>query len=399
LVLNLKKQPEVQKIADRLWGDIDGVRIKENSVGQGKVVWGMTPSETLRSKGIEPDFGFSGTLNDSQLDYIHRTAGNKEIYFVVNRLARYGIYDTKYRYLTDLPDRYENIICKFRVTGKVPELWDPMTGEIKKIAVYKEDGAYIYLPLHLAPEASVFVVFKDQQPQKHIVEIQKDGKEIFPVASLPGSHFQAIECLNIEGKTLVRTSQSGTYKLKWSDGSEYSFNEENALSEYPVTSQMTLKFINPRGPSEPLKLETLQSWTDFSDKKVRYYSGSADYSTTFMINNDRITNKRIYLDLGNVQEIAEVWINDRHVGVSWIPPFVLDVTGYIKEGENTLTVSVVNSWTNRLIGDSYLPTEQRVTRTNIVKFEGKDKEELIRKSGLTGEVKVILVNEKILNPL
>jgi len=74
----------------------------------------------------------------------------------------------------------------------------------------------------------------------------------------------------------------------------------------------------------------------------------------------------------------------------------LDITGFVKEGVNGLTITVVNSWTNRLIGDSYFPKEKRVTRTNILKFEGDDKEEFLRKSGLTSEVQIILINERTL---
>ena len=86
-------------------------------------------------------------------------------------------------------------------------------------------------------------------------------------------------------------------------------------------------------------------------------------------------------------------------GVSWIAPFILDITGFVKAGENKMTVTVVNSWVNRLIGDSYLPQEQRVTRTNVKKFEGNNREDLIRKSGLIGDVKIIMMNERVLGTL
>ncbi len=387
---------EVQKIAGRLWGNMDGVRVKENNVGKGRVVWGMTPSEVLKSMGIKPDFGFSGTFNDSQLDYIHRSTDKEEIYFVVNRLARHGINDTKYRYLTDLPDRYEEVVCKFRVIGRVPELWDPMTGEMKKISVYKEENGYTYVPLHLNPEGSVFVVFKNLKNNRHIERVQKNGQDIFPKSIAEASQFSVFESLNKEDLTIARVTQPGTYTLKWSDGTLSSFTEENPISKRSISSSLSLKFNKPWGPSEPIKLNSLKSWTEFNDEKIKYYSGSADYSGTFNLIKTDISNKKIYLDLGNVQEIAEVRINDRFAGVSWIAPFILDITGLVKEGVNGLTITVVNSWTNRLIGDSYFPKEKRVTRTNILKFEGDDKEEFLRKSGLTSEVQIILINERTL---
>ena len=389
-----KSDREVQKIADRLWGNMDGLRIKENSVGKGRVVWGMTPTAVLNSMGIQPDFGFSGIFSDSHLDYIHRSTSKEEIYFVVNRLARHGINDTKYRYLTDLPDRYEEVVCKFRVTGKVPELWDPMTGEIKKIAVYKEENGYTYVPLHLNPEGSVFVVFKDEKDTRHIEKIQKDGQGIFPESTLGASLFPIFECIYKDGLTITRVTRPGTYTLQWSDGTQSSFTEENPVGERSISSSLSLKFNKPWGPSEPIKLNNLKSWTDFSNEKIKYYSGSADYTGTFNIGKTDITNKKIYLDIGNVQEIAEVRINESFAGISWVAPFILDITGLIKEGVNELTITVVNSWANRLIGDSYLPREKRAARTNIVKFEGENKEELLRKSGLTSAVRIILINER-----
>ena len=385
---------EVSEIAARLWGDIDGRSVKINNFGKGKVIWGLTPGETLRSIKINPDFSYSSATDSSFLEYIHRSTGEEEIYFVVNRLARYGIYDTKYRYLTDLPDRYEDVVCRFRVTGKVPELWDPMTGEIKRLAIYKDDGEFTYVPLHLNPEGSVFVIFSSQQSQKHITRILNDGDEIFPAAVIPGSRFPAIECSYTEDGVSARTSRPGNYTLKWSDGTEEFIIEKEPYSGIPINSSFNLKFLNKWGPEGAIAIKEFQSWTDFKDKKIRYYSGPAEYLTIFNLESGSITGKKIYLDLGNVQEIAAVWINDEYAGVVWIAPFMRDITGLVHEGNNKLTVRVVNSWVNRLVGDSYLPSEQRYTRTNVLKFEGSDKEQSLRKSGLTEKINLITINEK-----
>ena len=209
----------------------------------------------------------------------------------------------------------------------------------------------------------------------------KQAGDIFSKSTLGALQFSVFEFLNKEDLTIARVTQPGTYTLQWSDGTQSSFTEENPVSERSISSSLSLKFNKPWGPSEPITLNNLKSWTDFNDEKIKYYSGSADYSCTFNLIKTDISNKKIYLDLGNVQEIAEVRINDRFAGVSWIAPFILDITGFVKEGVNGLTITVVNSWINRLISDSYLPKEKRVTRTNILKFEGDNKEEFLRKSG------------------
>jgi len=384
---------EVSEIAGRLWGNIDGENTKVNNYGKGKVVWGQSPGEVLKSSGPGPDFTFSSAGDSTFIEYIHRTTGKEEIYFVVNRLARYGIYDTKYRYLTDLPDRYEEVVCKFRVSGKIPELWDPMSGEIKKPAIYIDDGQFTYVPIHLNPEGSVFVVFSPGQTGNHVTRVVKDGKEIFPVPGLAGSLFPAVDCYFKENNIVARFSQPGNYTLRFSDGRELSFNEAEPYSEIPISSSAEIKFLNRWGPEEMITINEFQSWTDFKDKRIKYYSGPAEYLIFFNIDRSITKDRKIYCDLGNVQEIAAVWINDQFAGVTWIAPFVLDISSFVQEGNNKLKIRVVNSWVNRLVGDGDLPPEQRYTRTNILKFSGEDRETFLRKSGLTDNLKIITVRE------
>ena len=77
----------------------------------------------------------------------------------------------------------------------------------------------------------------------------------------------------------------------------------------------------------------------------------------------------------------------------WSAPFKFDITSHVKPGTNELEVEVVNMWANRLIGDAKLPLEQRLTKTNINKFNAKDGESFIRESGLLGPVKVEMINK------
>jgi (4-O-methyl)-D-glucuronate---lignin esterase len=106
----------------------------------------------------------------------------------------------------------------------------------------------------------------------------------------------------------------------------------------------------------------------------------------FELNKLDLKDKKLYLDLGNVQELAEIIINGKSVGVSWMPPFNKDITNFVHAGKNELTVRVTNLWVNRLIGDQFLPEEKRYTKTNIIKFK---KDDPLRISGLLGPVKII----------
>ena len=101
------------------------------------------------------------------------------------------------------------------------------------------------------------------------------------------------------------------------------------------------------------------------------------------------------LDLGNVLEMASVKINGNKMSVKWSAPFQFDITSLIKPRDNQLEVEVVNLWPNRLIGDSKLPFQQRLTRTNIQKFENADGENLLRESGLLGPVKLCFIKQSV----
>ncbi len=66
--------------------------------------------------GIAPDFECSGTSEQGVIDYIHRKQGDADIYFIASRWQR-----------------VEKVQCTFRVAGKQPELWDPVSGKIRDL--------------------------------------------------------------------------------------------------------------------------------------------------------------------------------------------------------------------------------------------------------------------------
>ena len=101
---------------------------------------------------------------------------------------------------------------------------------------------------------------------------------------------------------------------------------------------------------------------------------------------DLVTLANLWLDLGNVRELAEVRLNGRSLGVLWAPPWRVEITGAAKPGTNTLEIEVVNFWPNRIIGDQFLAPEKRFTRTNIRKLT---RDTPLMESGLLGPVRVL----------
>ncbi|MCK5103563.1 MAG: hypothetical protein KAR17_12155, partial [Cyclobacteriaceae bacterium] len=380
---------EIELIAKRMWGNVNGENVTENKYGEGHVVWGQDVNEVLVGMEVHPDLKFISTNENTALDFIHRTTDNQEIFFVVNRYARKGISDFKYRYLTDLPDRYEQVECKFRVTGKVPELWDPMTGKITKQLVYKEEGEYTIIPLHFEPEGSKFIIFREaEKDEPYITHITKDGRSFFPGNQFETKPNPYIELINEDGQFRAHVTEPGDFELTWSDGKKSLVKVENAIAEQPISGSWELSFDTAWGGPEKVSIDELKSWTDFSDEGIKYYSGTATYNKSFSISKKEIKNKKLLLDLGNVQEMAAIKINGQQMPVKWSAPFVFDITKHVKAGINNLEVEVVNMWPNRLILDGRLPEEKRLTKTNVSKFETEDADKYLRASGLLGPVKV-----------
>jgi hypothetical protein len=76
--------------------------------------------------------------------------------------------------------------------------------------------------------------------------------------------------------------------------------------------------------------------------------------------------------------------------VVWARPARVDITRAAKAGTNTLEITVVNLWPNRLIGDASLPPEKRFTETNMHKFTAASP---LLASGLLGPVEVLVSPE------
>ncbi len=379
---------EIEAIAKRMWSNVDGENITENEYGKGRVVWGQDINEVLAGMGVHPDLEFISTNEKTALDYIHRTTDNQEIYFVVNRYARKGINDFEYRYLTDLPDRYEQVECKFRVTGKVPELWDPMTGEITKLLVYKEEGEYTIILLHFEPEGSKFIIFREaEKDESHITHITKDGRSFFPDNQFETKSNPYIEILGKDGQLRAHVTEPGEYELTCSDGKTVRVLSKGSPDKV-IKGSWEINFDPKWGGPEKVLVDELKSWTEFTDEGIKYYSGAATYHKSFSLSKKEIKNNKLLLDLGNVQEMASIKINDQQFPVKWSALFVFDITKYVKAGLNSLEVEVVNMWPNRLIGDRKLPKEERFTKTNINKFDAEDAEKYLRASGLLGPIKL-----------
>lgn len=371
----------LRAVVARMWKH--GHAMAEYQIGKGRLFTGMTIAEVLDRCGIIPDFGFESASPATRLDFIHRATDEADIYFIANPFAFDSINDYKFRYITDLPDRYESIECKFRVTGACPEIWDPMTGEIRTVTNFREENGYTKFPLTLDPEGSLLVIFRRNEKPAVRVFFGKDVESFANVVTeRPLAYVR-------DGRLVVEVSDAGQGKVVYPSGYERAVVIDRNAGTMELNGTWKVSF-DPAwgGPEAPVEMRELKAWNESEDPGIRYYSGIAVYRLDFRLAKSQIIQCGVYLDLGNVLELARVRINGKEVGICWKPPYLLDVTEFVRMGNNSLEVEVVNMWVNRLIGDARLPREKRYTHTNITKFEHADDSSL-RRSGLLGPVRVI----------
>jgi hypothetical protein len=158
--LSTGSDEELKRLTSRVWGDFKEGLTAERSVGFGKVFFNQSIQDVFDNLNIKPDFEASAK-NDAAINYIHRTIGNGEVYFVANRRRR-----------------KETVVATFRVTGKQPELWNADTGEIIPLNVYTVEQGRTKVPLQFEPSGSMFVVFRSPASNKNLSGILKDGNSI-----------------------------------------------------------------------------------------------------------------------------------------------------------------------------------------------------------------------------
>ena len=226
-----------------------------------------------------------------------------------------------------------DVVAQFRVTGREAELWHPDTGDTEP-AEYNIGSSTTSVPLHLDPRGSVFVIFRTRAVKRTRVILAFRERLL---ATLDGS---------------------------W-----------------------RLTFPPDWGAPIHARFDSLFSWTQSTDSGIRYFSGTALYTKKFNLPTSSIgQGKRIVLDLGQVKEIAEVSVNGQSLGIYWKPPFRLDITRAVKQGENRLDVRVTNLWPNRLIGDEQ-PGAKRYIFSIIRPFK---KDTRLLESGLMGPVNIFV---------
>lgn len=292
----------VRSLAETMWGRLETPN-EENirNYGKGKIFWGGHFSET-DTAGLYPyydaiaellkDMGVEEDFSSSgSIRYAHRTTTEEDIYFISNR-TNLAVQD----------------ICVFRDGTGTPELWDPVTGDTRMLSEFKRQNGRTSIPIKLERNQSFFIVFP------------KNGNT---------ENVQLSEKMNfseINNKMEIEGLWSVSFEPKW-------------------------------GGPEKIIFDRLDDWSKRQEEGIKYYSGIAIYHKTFdfpeTVSIDN--NEELYLDLGEVKNMARVKLNGEDLGVIWTFPWRVNITDAVKNKDNILEIEVANLWGNRLIGDASLP--------------------------------------------
>ncbi|MBK1879648.1 glycosyl hydrolase [Pelagicoccus mobilis] len=226
----------------------------------------------------------------------------EKVFFNHHRVGEDDFY-----FLSNQTDRPREVAASFRIKGKLPELWNPVTGKTQPASSWKalEDGR-TEVRLQMPASGSIFVAFRSPT--------QATGE----TAPLP------------KPKEVMQLNEdwTATFDSNW-------------------------------GPEGAVEFKTLLPWNEHAYQEIKYYSGSAIYRRSFTL--PRVPKSdSLMLDLGEVGVMARVKLNGRDLGLLWCSPYQVDISKAVKPGKNVLEIEVTNLWINRFIGDEYLASYENI---------------------------------------
>jgi len=262
-----------------------------------------------------------------------KSQNDTKLLFVHRTLADREVY-----WVNNRNSRKETVSATFRVAGKVPLLWHPETAKTEAVS-YSIANGVTTVTLPLQPNDAVFVVFKEKAAKLSV--------------TLPST-------------------------------------EEKQLAV--IGGSWNVTFQKDRGAPSGATFDNLTSYTENSDAGIKYFSGTATYTKSISADKNWFSrDKELWLDLGDVKNLAEVIVNGRSLGIVWKQPFLADITRALKPGDNKIEIKVTNLWVNRLIGDAQPGVTNRITYITMPFYQANSK---LLPSGLLGPVRVLALGNQ-----
>lgn len=243
---------ELRVLSEEIWGTRNE---SDRKLGQGRVFRNIPTEEALKRLKILPDF-----TAPEGITWIHRTAGDADIYFVASSA-----------------DHPVVVPCTFRVTGKHAELWNPETGETRPLLTSPSGDARCHAHVPLGPDGSAFIVFRPgQAPLPSVSQISLNGEKIYPKQVLPSA-------------TADRLNTSFTYALWAKPSAEIELPVE-ANSGFSGLSHLRNDAIYPPPAHQILGTQDAFSGLSIGTNGAVVYEHAGSYFAPVLVHAATITN-------------------------------------------------------------------------------------------------------------
>ncbi|TSA37121.1 MAG: hypothetical protein D4R65_01535 [Verrucomicrobiaceae bacterium] len=425
-----KCDEEVKSLVSEIWGNCDGSSVTEHRLGKGRVFWGQTMEQILAALEVKPDLEFSGesrlafihrTDGDADIYFVsnqrdrfdsvdctfrvagkipefwHPDSGRMEqapvwreesgrtivpvtfdpagsVFVVFRKKSGEHIVSATFSDSSSpVAARSELVITKARYESEddnkmAADVTATLNGMVRdgilKIAVNNRAFGGDPAPMH-KKQLRLEYVLNGVATEKIALENAVLEIGLPAVASEPPP-LKLVS--NTDGQVALLASAPGAVELKTSSGKTLRAEVNDVPKPLKVSGPWELNFPLNWGAPAKVTLPELISWTAHSDNGVKYFSGTATYVKNVEIPEELFgKGNSLWLNLGNVKNLAEVSVNGKPLGVLWKPPFRADITEVAKPGKNSLEIKVTNLWPNRLIGDEQLPPDCEWSSNGAIK--------------------------------
>jgi len=361
-------EQQLAAIIDDLFGDLDGKAVTERSFGKGRILLGPSLAQALPKLQIEPAWRVDADPSAGIVRGIHRTTGKEEFFFLAS----------------DHPQAHRQEVS-FRIANGAPEIWNPYYQTRQRATNVRHENGRTIVTLDFEPDDGVFVVFPEKPTTEDVVSQtplqtmtihsawyghpEDESKRVDITEKLRGEVSNNTLQIEVNSRLAGRDPAPGVRKfaeVEYTIGDKAAQTtrvDENAtlvIAPAPqapealqtLAGPWTVAFQENRGVPEQVEMTELVDLRDHPDDNIKFFSGTATYRNTFDFSPAAANaNAHIFLDLGEVEVVAEVSLNGKDLGTLWKYPYRIDITDALRAGANELEVRVTNLWINRLIGD------------------------------------------------
>ena len=406
---------EVRRIADEVWGP-QAASAKEHPFGKGRTVWDKSSEEALADLGIQPGVILMNNVSNRVL-CSHREDHGVPYFFLANMTGEPASVTASFRVAGRTPEFWDPETARREPAG----LWTERDGRTEmRLTFEPNQSLFVVFRKTSAADGDRIVKVgvpgarqleivkavyraKDTGEEKELTDIVRAqtginslrlyidnpqlGGDPFP------NRFKAFEITyvldgkqttrilnerewlvlpegfsedpgvrvgrNAAGEAVARGARRGTLAALTRSGRRLTAEVPAPPPPLDASGDWQVKFAKGWGaPEETVTFASLAPWNASPVPGIRYFSGTATYTKEVKVPEALLAKGlRVFLDLGDVRELAEVRVNARDLGTVWHAPYRVEVTDLLRAGDNRLEIKVTNTWANRMIGDAQEPEE------------------------------------------